>query len=282
MQFSTPPRVALWRAALRWRSRSTLMLPRLEASAERVPLAAHAYAQVCGFGHSDPLPVTYPDVACRGLQLAVLTAPAFPFRLLGLVHTHQRLEQWRALRADEGLSARVFVDGLEVVRRGAQFALTTELRAGAEVVWRGVSTILTRSVPGDGVVRERTPEPAYRVERTADWALPANLGRQYARVSGDSNPIHLWRVTAWPFGFPRPIAHGWWLLARCLAQLADEVPGRCTVEASFRRPVPLPSTVTFAAGRSDGALAFSLASGAVCLSGTVREGPALRGAALLR
>lgn len=275
MQFSTPPRVSLLRAALRLGTSAQSALPRIEATAERVPLTADAYAKVCGFSRSDPLPLTYPDVACRGLQLAVLTAPAFPFRLFGLVHTRQQLEQRRPLRANEVFSARVFAEGLALVRRGAQFALTTELRADGGLVWRGVSSILTRAVPGDGVVRERAPEPTYQVERTAQWNLPANLGRQYARVSGDYNPIHLWRMTAWPFGFARPIAHGWWSLARCLAEFAGELPGACTVEAAFRRPVPLPSTVTLAAGRSDGALAFSLASKAVCLSGTVRAGSML-------
>src|SRR6266487_1403229 len=47
------------------------------------------------------------------------------------------------------------------------------------------------------------------------WELPADLGRRYAAVSGDRNPIHLYRLTAWLFGFRRPIAHGMWAAARC-------------------------------------------------------------------
>ncbi|MER6608929.1 MaoC/PaaZ C-terminal domain-containing protein [Streptomyces sp. NPDC000927] len=80
----------------------------------------------------------------------------------------------------------------------------------------------------------------------AEWRLPADLGRRYGAVSGDRNPIHLYPLTARLLGFPRPIAHGMWTVARCLA----EAPASGTirrVRADFRAPVPLPATVTYAA-----------------------------------
>ena len=42
------------------------------------------------------------------------------------------------------------------------------------------------------------------------WKLPGDLGRKYAAVSGDHNPIHLYPLTAKALGFPRQIAHGMW------------------------------------------------------------------------
>ena len=56
------------------------------------------------------------------------------------------------------------------------------------------------------------------------WKLPSNLGRQYASVSGDRNPIHLYDVTALPLGFRHHIAHGMWSKARCLAELSNRLP----------------------------------------------------------
>jgi acyl dehydratase len=44
-------------------------------------------------------------------------------------------------------------------------------------------------------------------------------------------------------GFPRPIAHGMWTMARCLAALEGRVPDRHTIEVEFRRPVSLPTRV---------------------------------------
>ena len=44
-------------------------------------------------------------------------------------------------------------------------------------------------------------------------------------------------------GFPRPIAHGMWTKARCLAAL--RLPDAFTAEVRFKRPILLPGTVTF-------------------------------------
>ncbi|MEV5316138.1 MaoC/PaaZ C-terminal domain-containing protein [Streptomyces sp. NPDC052687] len=86
----------------------------------------------------------------------------------------------------------------------------------------------------------------------AAWPLGGDLGRRYAAVSGDRNPIHLHPLTARLFGFPRPIAHGMWTLARCLA--AHGTPDAVRVRARFLAPVPLPGTVEFAAEKGRFAL----------------------------
>lgn len=75
--------------------------------------------------------------------------------------------------------------------------------------------------------------------------MPANLGRKFAKVSGDYNPIHLYPFTAKLFGFPRNIAHGMWSLGKALAKYpkATEVPYELTV--LFKTPVLLPAQVVF-------------------------------------
>jgi acyl dehydratase len=89
--------------------------------------------------------------------------------------------------------------------------------------------------------------------------VDADVGRRYAQVSGDYNPIHLHPLSARLFGFKRPIAHGWWLLARSLAELDDEVGDACRVEARFADIVPLGSDVLFTSGRcADGSRRFRL------------------------
>ena len=47
--------------------------------------------------------------------------------------------------------------------------------------------------------------------------VPEDTGIQYAKLSGDWNPIHLIKITAWPMGFKAPIAHGMWTLPRAMA-----------------------------------------------------------------
>ena len=84
-----------------------------------------------------------------------------------------------------------------------------------------------------------------RPSRPLVWRLPADLGRTYAAVSGDHNPIHLYAITAKALGFPRQIAHGMWTMARCVAALENRIPDAATVEVAFKRPVLLPGSVAF-------------------------------------
>ena len=78
---------------------------------------------------------------------------------------------------------------------------------------------------------------------TAQWRVGDDLGRRYASVSGDHNPIHLHALSAKALGFPRAIAHGMWTKARCLASL--RLPDAFAVDVQFKQPILLPSKVTF-------------------------------------
>ena len=42
-----------------------------------------------------------------------------------------------------------------------------------------------------------------------EWLVPNKLAKQYAKVSGDTNPIHTSTLMARLFGFKQPILHGW-------------------------------------------------------------------------
>lgn len=95
----------------------------------------------------------------------------------------------------------------------------------------------------------------------ARWSLSGGDGRRYARVSGDYNPIHLWPWTARPFGFRRPILHGYCILARAAHTLvehrfAGDPAALRRIRADFRAPLPLPAEVRFVISEQDGARWF--------------------------
>jgi acyl dehydratase len=231
---------------------------------DRAGLAA--YDKVCGYRLSDTLPATYPHVLAFPLALALMSAGDFPFPVVGLVHVANHIEQLRPIGADEHLELTVRAADLREHERGRQFDVRATASVGDDVVWRGVSTYLRKT--GRGTPREPEPAPP----ATALWRVGADVGHRYAQVSGDHNPIHTSRLGARAFGFPRPIAHGMWSAARCLAALEGRLPDAYTVEVSFRRPVPLPATVAFAATARPGGWEFSLhdpRSGAPHLTGAV-------------
>jgi hypothetical protein len=206
------------------------------------------YARVCGFGLRDALPPTYPHVLAFPLHEALMGDGGFPFAPAGIVHIANRIVQHRPLALSETLSLRVRAAGPEAHRRGRTFTLLTEVRVGDELAWEEISTMLKRGQGSDEAPREpEFDDPPV----TAHWRVPGDLGRRYAAVSGDRNPIHLHALSAKAFGFPRAIAHGMWTKAHCLA--AMRLPDALTADVRFKRPVLLPSAVTF--GEADGRFA---------------------------
>jgi acyl dehydratase len=240
-----------------------------------------AYAHVCGFSLRDELPATYPHVLAFGLHLTLMADRRFPFGAVGLVHVANRIVQHRPLRLGEALDLRVLTAPLKAHPRGRTFALVSEVRVEEELVWEDHSTMLRRGPvtadsgtgpagPGSSAgdpetrsdpethsadTREERPEPP---PRGAVWRLPGDLGRRYAAVSGDRNPIHMHALAAKAFGFPCAIAHGMWTQARCLAALEQRLPDSYSVEVEFRRPILLPATVAFGSVAEGSTIRFAV------------------------
>jgi acyl dehydratase len=176
-----------------------------------------------------------------------------------------RIVHVRPVRLDERLSMRVRATALEPHPRGRSFTIVAEARAGDEVVWTSETTILRRETGADRADDRdgaRPPKPGAEagpeIPARTRWRLPPNVGRRYAAVSGDRNPIHMHDLAAKLLGFPRTIAHGMWTKARCLAALESRLPPAFAVDARFRKPVLLPSTVTFGTADDDRAIRFAV------------------------
>jgi acyl dehydratase len=237
--------------------RSGSTLPPLALTRYDVPIdRAHvaAYSAVCGFGTKATVPLTYPHVLAFGLHLAILTDRAFPFPAIGTVHVQNSITAHRAISDREVLQLTARPQDLRNHAKGQAFDIATQVHSAGELVWEETSTFLRRGRP-----HPEAAQPDQRLEPVApsgiEWRLGGDLGRRYAHVSGDHNPIHLSRLSAKAFGFPRQIAHGMWSEARCLAALDGRLPDAVTVDVAFKRPVLLPGTVAFGSrrlGRGDG------------------------------
>jgi acyl dehydratase len=235
------------------------------------PRHVSRYAHVCGLTLRDTLPATYPHVLAFGLHMALMTDRRFPFGPMGLVHLHNRIVQHRPVRLEESLELRVRATALEEHPKGRTFGIVSEARVDGELVWEDTSTMLRRG-GGSGGAREQDPE----LPRSgARWKLPGDLGRRYAAVSGDRNPIHMHPLAARPLGFPRAIAHGMWTKARCLAALAPHLPAAFTVDAGFRKPVLLPGEVAFGTVEEEKGVRFAVwdpETGSAHLHGRLQPG----------
>jgi acyl dehydratase len=212
------------------------------------PADVAAYGKVCGFALRDQLPPTYPHMLAFPLHMAVMSDGSFPFGAVGLVHVENSITQKRPIGIHEEMTIRVSPTKLQPHPKGKTFSLETEVFVDGEVVWKSTSTMLRRGGSnGDAGKQEKGFEslPA-DAPASAEWKLDGGLGRRYAGVSGDRNPIHMHSLTAKPLGFPGAIAHGMWTKARALAQLENRLPDAFSAEVRFRKPILLPARVEFA------------------------------------
>ncbi|WP_455825838.1 MaoC family dehydratase [Pseudomonas graminis] len=254
MQWQTlgsPPVLAplYWRAALKRKiTGNTLPEQGVRCRVSVNPREVAAYRKVCGFADSAVLPATYPHILAFGLQMQLLTDKKFPFPLLGLIHLSNRIRIHRPLGGVSDLTIGVHAQNLKPHPKGATFDIITTVEDALGVLWEAESRMLCRGVKLEGTTTDDAQPSPRQVSELTRWKAPADIGRRYARVSGDYNPIHLSALTAKLFGFPQAIAHGLWNTARTLAALGEHLPAaNIDISVEFKKPVRLPSEVTLLA-----------------------------------
>jgi acyl dehydratase len=191
------------------------------------------------------------------LHLELLGDADFPLRALGLVHVRNTIDEHRALSEELALDLDAFVESIVRTPRGDEVTLVTEARAAGELVYRASTTALQKARQRAVRSEPRAPRPAPEGEllHRVVVEVPESMGRSYASVAGDLNPIHQHAWLARPFGFPRAIVHGTWTLSRALEVARAELPAvPRTIECSFRQPVMLPSSVALEVRRAEGEL----------------------------
>jgi acyl dehydratase len=217
------------------------------------------YEEVCGFAVGGPVPATYLHLSVFPLHLALMTETEFPFPPIGAVHVANAITVHRPLSAGATYDISVTATDLRPHPKGRLIDVRSTAEVAGETMWEETTTVLGRGKRGSGSAPgESSPGGGMPPRGTTRWRLPGDLGRRYAAVSGDRNPIHLYAATAKAFGFRRPIAHGMWTLARCLAALQGRLPDAYTVEVAFKKPVPLPSTVVFGSRLGGDAIDFAV------------------------
>ncbi|MFU8821077.1 MAG: MaoC family dehydratase [Gammaproteobacteria bacterium] len=255
LSFPAPPSIAAAYLRALFDRRPGRMPPgagpvRIEAEAGALfadPARLAAYREVCELPDNEDLPLTYPHILAGGVHMGMLLHPDFPIRMVGVVHLANEIELFQRLPADARLALDCRLESGRTKPRGDEFRLVTEALWNDQLAWRETTSILA---PAPSRPNRRAPlELPALPPPLSDWAVPADMGRRYARVSGDWNPIHLAAVVARPFGFPGAIAHGMWTVARCLGRLMDGPPGPgARLEVRFLKPLLLPGHVGLHAG----------------------------------
>jgi hypothetical protein len=220
------------------------------------------YARVCGFETGPAAPITYAQLLTFPLVTHFMTSTACPWPAMGTVHLANDITQFQAIRAGDSVRIGLQTGVCESHDKGQVFHLDLSVSRAetGQRLWQARQTLLRVGVHqplgpawiDDLAHHSEAVAPAWQSMGAFD--APTDIGRRYAAVSMDYNPIHLWPLTARLLGFRRHIAHGLWVQARALALWRpDGVTQPARLQASFKRPLFLPARATLWSAPGDAA-----------------------------
>ncbi|KJZ14174.1 hypothetical protein TW85_09590 [Marinomonas sp. S3726] len=243
-------------------------IPAIKASWPRIKIdtqAHKAYCQTLGLKEGKHLPLLYPHVLAGGMHMHMLTHKDFPIGLLGAVHLKNKIRQIRPIKINEVIRIDSELGEWRITEKGLEFDFSTFVSVNNQVVWSEISTYFKK---GKFPPANKTTEPDSNTELNnfelntledthsgANWLIPKNRGKVYAKISGDYNPIHISKTLAKLFGLKRDIAHGFGVLAQALASNGiDEITQGHTqlaLDTVFKGPLFLEETASVKLAISD-------------------------------
>lgn len=220
-------------------------IPRFEVyckNATGTTQAITSYSKEVGFNVKDEVPLPFPFATSLPLIAPIIEHHKYPIKAFAsIVHIKQTIQQLRPIKMTESIVKKAIMEGGTNTDRGSELASTVELYSNKELVANGTSTFLI--VKKRGAPAPQTPL-GENPTKTYEFKVSAKQGLRYAAVSGDYNPWHLYPFTAKFFGFKTAIAHGFWAVAKCLAEIQDHLPKYpLSFEVEWKRPVFQPSSV---------------------------------------
>lgn len=238
---------------------------------QRCMLDATQYQQFCQLTNWDNTTIVHPcflQVVSLPMHMVCLSHKRSPFPLLGLVHRANHIQQIGLLDIHKPFDFTVGFEGITAHKLGWDIHMYTRVMQAKALCYEASSTYLVRArAPHTGGKRpSKEKGKAYQDEPLSEkyvfkaaLSAPSNMGRRYAKVSKDANPIHLFAVTARLFGYSQAIAHGMWTLSYCVSQfeVADRVKN-IAVQCDFKKPLLLPGKANLVAYEDNGATHFSL------------------------
>jgi acyl dehydratase len=182
--------------------------------------------------------------------LASRALAGLPYPLARVLNAGCRLEARAPLPAGEPLLVRARLESVD--DDGRRALVTTRVETGTKSAPDALFTELRAFVPlakaeRGGARKERAGVPADARE-LAFLRISADAGLDFAKLTGDVNPIHWIGAYARAAGFRGTILHGFATFSRALAALDRAVlagaPSRLVaVDARFTKPLPLPARV---------------------------------------
>lgn len=204
------------------------------------------------------LPITYYYLIAQRAQLSTMFRKEFPFRIPGMIHVDNDIVEHAPVDARQALRVITTVHIDPPSPTGARYCM---LETVAEQRGQRVFTCTSRYLAVRGQRTRIANAPASEEDARpliGKWELASSAGRQYAAISGDWNPIHLWHWSARLMGFQAPIIHGMHTIGKACAVLETVLGQRIiAISGRFKSPVPLGKEVCLASETETGTFVVS-------------------------
>lgn len=227
----------------------------LEKTFENVALDADnikQYSAFCGFQNSADFPVTWLYLLAQRAQIAMMRDGKFPLAAPGMVHLTNSLEMLQKpdLSQPVRLASSVTIEGKPSGSLFPQFRV--EVWQASTLVAVCKSGYIAKRGGGEKSANKSTspkdegalPPDSSAFKDGGKIVMPSRIGWDYAKVSGDFNPIHISGVMAKAFGLPGKLAHGWYSVSM-FASVIERIKNMSVrkIDVQFQKPVLLPNTV---------------------------------------
>jgi hypothetical protein len=228
------------------------------------------------------------------LQLEMMVNKLFPFSPMGIVHLANQIIVKRLPSQSEAMDLTTYFGDIYFHKKGWLFEVITIANStcgkssGGEQV-KASSFYLAREKHSDIDIKSKL-----QCKQAPNWIIDAcanndivsnvgyadgvyeskstneslnftnNIGRKYANISGDYNPIHLHAISAKLFGFKKAIVHGMFSKALVVSGVAQKHPfykGAFEIDTVFKQAISLPAQTSLSSHLSGpNALHYSLHS----------------------
>ena len=209
---------------------SSLHIPEHGLRLKSIPLdqaLLSRYREVCEIEASSGVPVLFPQVLVSALQLALLSDRKFPLSLLGAIHRRNNITQYQKIDPYQSVDLEVKLGSKRVLEKGMEIDVLNTVEQSGVRVWESITTIYVRGVfsgaaePAAESTTDMKNLQRESLEPVAQWHLSRHKGKQYARITGDFNPIHISKMAAKLFGFERDLIHGLCVFATALDRVEE-------------------------------------------------------------